>query len=73
MADHHIRKRRWWVYPLAAVWLLLELLFLQAGWASGGEGEARAQVASWIVAGHLLVVGLLAWLWHRRSRTRRME
>ena len=73
MADRHTRKRRWWVYPLAAGWLLLELLFVQAGWASGGEGEARAQVASWIVAGYLLVLGLLAWLWDRRSRTRHTE
>ena len=73
MADHHISGRQWWVYPLAAAWLLLELLFLQAGWASAGEGEIRAQVASWMVAGYLFVMGLLAWLWYRRSRTRHTE
>jgi MYXO-CTERM domain-containing protein len=65
-----IRKRPWWFWALAGLWLLLEVLTLQTALASVEEGEPRAATISWIAAVGLAVVGVLAWL--RRGRSEKL-
>jgi hypothetical protein len=62
-----IRKRPWWFWALAGLWLLLEVLMLQTALASVKEGEVRAATISWIAAAVLAAVGVLAGL--RRGRS----
>ena len=57
-----IRKRRWWAWTIAALWLMAEFLFLQTAVGSMREGEYRAATISWIVAAVFLVAGLVVWL-----------
>jgi hypothetical protein len=61
-----IRKRPWWFWALAGIWLLLEALLLQTAVASVQEGEYRAATINWIVVGLLAAFGCIAWL--RRGR-----
>lgn len=63
-----IRKRRWWAWTVAALWLMAELLFLQTAMGSMIEGEYRAATISWIVAAVFLAAGLVAWLGPHRPR-----
>ena len=65
-----IRKRPWWFWALAGVWLLLEVLFVQTAVASVAEGEHRAAVISWIVAAGMAISGVLAWLHRGQPRGR---
>jgi len=62
-----IRRRPVWLWALAGLWLLLEVLTLQTALASMKEGEVRATAISWIAAAVLAAVGVLGWL--RRVRT----
>jgi hypothetical protein len=57
-----IRKRPWWFWALAAIWLLLEILAVQTALASAEEGEPHAATISWIAAGVLAAAGGFAWL-----------
>lgn len=57
-----IRKRPWWFWALAGLWLLFEILLVQTAVASVEEGEYRAATISWIAAFVLAVVAALAWL-----------
>jgi len=54
-----IRKRPWWFWVLAGLWVLLEVLFLQTALASAREGEYRAAAISWIAVGVLAAAGVL--------------
>jgi hypothetical protein len=64
-----IRKRPWWFWVVAGLWVLLEVLFLQTALASARESEYRAAAISWIVIGVLAAGGALVWFLHGRSRT----
>jgi hypothetical protein len=64
-----IRKRPWWFWVLAGLWVLLEALFLQTAWASAREGESRAAAISWIAVAVLAAAGAL--VWYRPGRSRR--
>jgi len=66
-----IRKRAWWFWCLAGLWLLLEVFFVQTSVASVGEGEYRAAAICGIITGLLGVFGCLAWL--RRGRQRKVS
>ena len=62
--DRHtltIRKRMWWVWLLAAVWLVVEIVLVQTAVASSWEGEPRAAVINWTFAAVLAAVGLRLW------------
>ena len=65
-----IRRRPVWLWALAGLWLLLEVLTLQTALASMKEGEIRAAAISWIAAAVLAAVGVLGWL--RRGRTHKL-
>jgi hypothetical protein len=65
-----IRKRPWWFWVLAVWWVLLEVLFLQTALASVRESEYRAAAISWITVAVLAAVGVLAWSFQGRPRTR---
>jgi hypothetical protein len=58
-----IRKRTWWEWLLAALWLFAEVFVLQCALASGrgGELEPRAATIFWVVFFVLLVAGLVIW------------
>jgi hypothetical protein len=64
-----IRKRSWWFWTLAGLWLLFEVVILQTALASARESEYRAAAISWIAAIVLAAVGAFAWL--RRGQPRR--
>jgi hypothetical protein len=63
-----IRKRSWWFWALALLWLALEVVFLQTALASVREGEYRAAAMSWVAAAVLAAAGFIAWF--RRGGTR---
>jgi uncharacterized iron-regulated membrane protein len=63
-----IRRRRWWFWALAGLWLLLELLLLQTALASVAEGEPRAATISGIAAIVLAAAGVLLWLRRGQSQ-----
>jgi hypothetical protein len=65
-----IRKRPWWFWVLAGLWVLLEVLFLQTALASAGEGEYRAAVIGWIAVAALAAAGFLVWFLQGRSLRR---
>jgi uncharacterized membrane protein len=62
-----IRKRPWWFWVLAGLWVLLEVLFLQTALASARESEYRAAAISWISVAVLAAAGVLVWV--RRGRS----
>jgi hypothetical protein len=63
-----IRKRPWWLWILAALWALLEALFVQTALASARENEYRAAALSWIAVGILAAAGVLVWFLQGRPR-----
>jgi hypothetical protein len=63
-----IRKRPVWLWVLAGLWLLLEVLTLQTALASMEESEVRAATICWIAAIVLTAVGVLGWLHRWRSQ-----
>jgi len=65
-----IRKRPWWFWALAGLWVLLEALFLQTALASAREGEYRAAAISWMAVAVLAAAGVLVWLLQGRSQPR---
>jgi hypothetical protein len=64
-----IRKRPWWFWTLAGLWMLLEVFFLQTAWASARESEYRAAAISWIAVAVLAAAGVLACLLQGRPST----
>jgi hypothetical protein len=68
-----IRRRRWWGWTIAALWLMAELLFLQTALASMREGEYRAATVSWIVAAVFLTAGLVVWIRPQRPNKQVIE
>jgi hypothetical protein len=63
-----IRKRPWWFWAVAGLWLLLELLLLQTAWASVDEGEIRAATISGIAFVVMAAAGVFGWLRRGRSQ-----
>jgi hypothetical protein len=63
-----MRKRPWWFWVLAELWLLLEVLLVQTALASARESEYRAATISWIVAAVLAAGGVFGWLRRGDSR-----
>ena len=57
-----MRKRPWWFWALAELWLLLEVLLVQTALASARESEYRAATISWIAAAILAAAGVFGWL-----------
>jgi hypothetical protein len=57
-----MRKRAWWLWVLAGLWLQLEVLLVQTALASVRESQYRAAVVSWIAAVVLAAVGVFGWL-----------
>ena len=64
-----IRKRPWWFWTLAGLWMLLEVLFLQTALASARESEYRAAAIGWVAVAVLAAAGVLVWFLQGRSRT----
>jgi len=65
-----IRKRPWWLWILAVLWALLEVLFVQTALASARESEYRAAAISWTAVAVLAAAGILVWFLQGRSQTR---
>ena len=63
-----MRKRPWWFWALAELWLLLEVILVQTALASARETEYRAATISWIAAAILAAAGVFGWLRRRDSR-----
>jgi len=63
-----IRKRPLWLWVLAGLWVLLEVLFLQTALASAREDEHRAAAISWIALAVLAAGGVLVWFRQGRPR-----
>lgn len=57
-----IKKRPWWAWVLAALWLLVEIFMLQTAVASMWEFESQAALISWIIFLVLLVGGVIVWI-----------
>ena len=64
-----MRKRAWWFWIFAGLWLQLEVLLVQTALASVRESEYHAAVISWIAAAVLAAVGVFGWL--RRGAPRK--
>jgi hypothetical protein len=63
-----LRKRAWWFWVLAGLWLQLEFLLVQTALASVRESEYRAAVISGTAAAVLAAVGVFSWLRQGDSR-----
>jgi hypothetical protein len=63
-----LRKRAWWFWVLAGLWLQLEVLLVQTALASVRESEYRAAVISGTAAAVLAAVGVFSWLRQGDSR-----
>ena len=63
-----MRKRPWWLWVLAGIWLQLEVVLVQTALASVRESEYRAATISWIAAVVLAAAGVFGWLRRGDSR-----
>ena len=63
-----MRKRAWWFWALAELWLLLEIVLVQTALASAREFEYRAATISWIAASVLAAIGVFGWFRRGDSR-----
>ncbi len=66
--DFHIFKiarKPWFEWILTALWLIVEIIFLQAAIASRVELEPRAAMVYWLVFIVLLLSGLVYWIVRR--------
>jgi hypothetical protein len=63
-----MRKRPWWFWALAAIWLQLEVMVVQTALASVRESEFRAAVISWVAAALFAIAGVFGWLRQGDSR-----
>jgi hypothetical protein len=64
-----VRRRPWWFWVLAGLWLQLEVLLVQTALASVRESEYRAATISWIATAVLAAVGVFGWI--RQGQPRR--
>jgi hypothetical protein len=62
-----MRKRPWWLWAFAELWLLSEVVLVQTALASARESEYRAATISWIAAAVLAVAGAFGWLRRKDS------
>jgi drug/metabolite transporter (DMT)-like permease len=62
-----IRKRPWWYWLGAVVWLALVLFFLNTGLGSSAEMEPRAALISYVTTAILLVIGAVIYIVERRK------
>jgi hypothetical protein len=62
-----MRKRPWWFWAFAELWLLSEVVLVQTALASARESEYRAATISWIAAAVLAVAGAFGWLRRKDS------
>lgn len=60
-----IKKRPWYEWLVAALWLAAEVFILQNAVASSGELEPRAATLFWVSFVVLLVVGVVVWFMRR--------
>jgi hypothetical protein len=68
MSDNYtiqVKKRPWYAWLLAAIWLALEIFLVQNAVASSRELEPQAAMIFWISFAVLLVVGLVVWFIRR--------
>jgi hypothetical protein len=63
-----IRRRPWWMWLLAALWLVVEVFFLQCALASPAEHEPRATLIFWVLFAVIAVAGALIWILRGRSK-----
>ena len=63
----HIRKRPWWYWLVAVVWLALVLFFLNFGLASSAELEPQATLIAYVIAVVLIIVGIAGYLFERKK------
>ena len=61
------RVRPWWKRPLLAIWVFLEIIFLQSTFASYQELEPRAAVLFAGMFFTLLITGLVVWAIRKNS------
>lgn len=59
--DIKIRQRPWWAWLLAALWLILEIFFLQSAIASSAEHEPQAALIFWVLLVVFAIAGVLGW------------
>jgi hypothetical protein len=57
-----IRRRPWWFWALAGIWLVAEVVIFQTAFASVRESEYRAATVCWIAAAVLAGGGVFGWL-----------
>ncbi|MFP3852936.1 MAG: hypothetical protein ACLFWD_01440 [Anaerolineales bacterium] len=65
-----IRKRPWWMWALAGLWLLAEIFILQTAIASHWEFEPQAAAINWVIFALLLGGGVGLWIrwgWRHES------
>lgn len=62
-----IVRKPWFEWLLSALWLVAEIIFLQAAIASRVELEPRAAMVYWLFFFVLLLSGLVYWI-VRRNR-----
>lgn len=60
-----VKKRPWYSWLLAAIWVVVEVFLLQNAIASSQELEPQAALIFWISFAVLLVVGLVVWFVRR--------
>jgi hypothetical protein len=60
-----IRKRPWWHWLVAVVWLALVLFFLNTAVASAAELEPQAATINYVVTALLLALGVAGYHWER--------
>jgi len=65
-----MRKRPWWLWVLAGLWLQMEVLLVQTALASVRESEYRAATISWIAA--VILAAVAFFLWRHRGQSRRL-
>jgi hypothetical protein len=67
---HEIKiiRRPWFEWVLVALWLIAEIIFLQAALASRQELEPRAAIVYWLVFVVLLLGGLVYWIVRRNRK-----
>lgn len=56
------RKRPFWIWPLALLWLVAEVVMVQTAVASMWEFESKAAMFSWVIFVVLLALGGMVWV-----------
>lgn len=62
-----IRRRPWWMWLLAALWLVIEVFMLQSAIGSGVEHEPQAALILWVLFAVIGVGGAFVWVLRGRS------